>query len=280
MLVPWQALNGRHHATAMCRKGAERKRRRMAEAELRDSTERAFEAYGKPIETVTKFKYLGRVMREGDDNWPAVAGNLVKARKRWGRIERILIREGVDRKVSRNLFKAVVQQVLLFGAEMWVPTPRIERALESFMHGAARSIMGRQPRRGWDGKWFYPSLREAMREAGFEEIRKSITRRQNTVAQYIVTRPILDLREQDTQRAGARVSRHWWDQKGTYLKTAKERAAEALATDSESESKVESEAEVEVEAETEVGGEKKSTSSGVSGSSGGEWSGASLDPWE
>ena len=96
-----------------------------------------------------------------------------------------------------------------------------------------------------------------MREAGFEEIRKSITRRHNTVAQYIATRPILDLREQDTQRAGARVSRHWWDQKGTYLKTAKERAAEALATDSESESKVESEAEVEVEAEKEVGGEKR-----------------------
>ena len=45
MLVPWRALKGRHHATAMCKKGAERKRRRMAEAELRDSTERAFEAY-------------------------------------------------------------------------------------------------------------------------------------------------------------------------------------------------------------------------------------------
>ena len=38
--------------------------------------------------------------------------------------------------------------------------------------------------------------------------------------------------------------------------------------DSESESGVESEAEVEVEAETEVRGEERSTSSGVSGSSG------------
>ena len=252
----------------------------MAEAELMDSTERAFEAYGKPIETVTKFKYLGRVMREGDDNWPAVAGNLVKARKRWGRIERILIREGVDRKVSRNLFKAVVQQVLLFGAEMWVPTPRIERALESFMHGAARSIMGRQPRRGWDGKWFYPSLREAMREAGFEEIRKVTTRRQKTVTQYIVTRPIMDLCERSTQRAGVRVSWRWWYQKGIDLKTVKERAAEALATDPESESEVESEAEVEVEVEPEVGGEERSISSGVSGSSGSEWSGVSVKPWE
>ena len=34
MLVPWRALNGKHHDTAMCRSGAERKRRRMAETEL------------------------------------------------------------------------------------------------------------------------------------------------------------------------------------------------------------------------------------------------------
>ena len=77
------------------------------------------------------------------------------------------------------------------------------------------------------------------------------------------------------------MSRRWWEQKGIDLKTAKERAAETLErdSDSESESEVESEAEVEVEAETEGGGEEISTSSGVSGSSGAEWSGASVDPW-
>ena len=39
MLVLWRSLNGRHHATAMCKKGVERKRRRMVEAELRESME-------------------------------------------------------------------------------------------------------------------------------------------------------------------------------------------------------------------------------------------------
>ena len=67
-----------------------------------------------------------------------------------------------------------------------------------------------------------------MREAGFEDIRKSIKRRQNTAAQYIVTRPILDLCEQNTQRAGERVYPRWWEQKGINMKTAKERAAKAL----------------------------------------------------
>ena len=109
-----------------------------------------------------------------------------------------------------------------------------------------------------------------MREAGFEGIQKSITRRQNTVAQYIATRPILDLCERATQRVGERVSRRWWDHEGIYMKTAKERAAEAMETDLELESDLESEAEVETE--SEGGGEERSESSGVSGSSGSEWS--------
>ena len=56
------------------------------------------------------------------------------------------------------------------------------------------------------------------------------------VAQYIATRPILYLCERTTQRAGARVFRRWWEQKGINLKTAKEQAEEALETDSDSES--------------------------------------------
>ena len=101
--------------------------------------------------------------------------------------------------------------MLLFGAETWVVSPRMERALNSFIHGAARRITGRQPRRGWDGKLFYPSLEGAMKEAGFTYVRTSINRRQNTVAQYIATRLLLELCEGTTQRGGARVKMRWWD---------------------------------------------------------------------
>ena len=40
---------------------------------------------------------------------------------------------------------------------------------------------------GGDGKWHYPSLEGAMKRAGLTDIRTSINRRQNTVAQYIAT---------------------------------------------------------------------------------------------
>ena len=102
-------------------------------------------------------------MTEGDDDWPAVAVNLVKARKSWGILQGILIRKGATKRVSCNFFKAVVHQVLLFGAETWVVSPRKERALSAFIHGAARWLTERQLRRGRDGKWFYPSLEGAMK---------------------------------------------------------------------------------------------------------------------
>ena len=122
------------------------------------------------MQTIHRFKYLRRILTEGDNDWLAVAGNLVKARKSWGRLQGILIREGANKRVSGNFFKEVVQQVLLFGAETWVVSPRMERALSAFIHGAARRLTGRQPRRGWDGKWFYPSLEGATKEAGITDV--------------------------------------------------------------------------------------------------------------
>ena len=89
----------------------------------------------------------------GDDDWTAVAGNLLKVRKSWGRLSRILSREGADKRVSEIFFKAVVQAMLLFGAETWVLTPRIERALDIFQHMVARRITERKPRRRGGGSW-------------------------------------------------------------------------------------------------------------------------------
>ena len=67
--------------------------------------------------------------------------------------------------------------------------------VEWVLHRAARRLTWRQAFRGKNGEWYYPSLEGGMREAGLTDIRKSIANRQNTVAQYIATRPLLDLCE-------------------------------------------------------------------------------------
>ena len=46
-----------------------------------------------------------------------------------------------------------------------------------------------------DGRWEYTLLEAVREEAGFDTMETYIRRRQKTVAQYIATRPILDLCE-------------------------------------------------------------------------------------
>ena len=81
----------------MCRSGAERKWQRLAEAEVRESTEMAFKVYREQLQTVPSFKCLGIILTEGDNDWLSVAGNLGKERKSWGRLQRILSREGATK---------------------------------------------------------------------------------------------------------------------------------------------------------------------------------------
>ena len=50
---------------------------------MRESAEMAFEVYGKQLQSVPSFQYLGKTLTAGDYDWPAVAGNLGKARKSW-----------------------------------------------------------------------------------------------------------------------------------------------------------------------------------------------------
>ena len=130
------------------------------------SLERAFEAYGEPIHNVSAFRYTGRVLTAGYYDWLAVVVNLRKPRKSWGRLSRILSREGEDPQVSGNFYKAVAQAVLLFGAETWVLTQRMEKALERSQSRIASRLTGKQTRRRMDGNWDYPPLAEALGEEG------------------------------------------------------------------------------------------------------------------
>ena len=123
-----------------------------------------------------------------------------------------------------------MQQVLLLGAETWVVTPKMERALSGFLHGAARRLTGRQARRGKHGEWYYPSLEGAMREAGLTDIRKSIANRQNTVAQYIAKQPLLDLCEGARAREGEKAPMRSWNQADIDWETAKSKGVDTDST--------------------------------------------------
>ena len=51
-----------------------------------------------------------------------------------------------------------------------------------------------------------------MLEAGVQEVETYVPRRQNTIAQFIATRPIIDLSLAAAQRLGDQVLERWWEQ--------------------------------------------------------------------
>ena len=150
---------------------------------MQESAERDFQDYGRTLETVTSFKYMGRVLTEVDDDWPVVVENLNKSRKSWALLTRILVWEGANPRVSGTFFRALVHAVLIFWSEMWVRNPRMGRALGMFQNGVAMRITGINTGKLEEGGWEYPPLMAAMEEAGFAEIGVYILKWHNTFAQ-------------------------------------------------------------------------------------------------
>ena len=76
----------------------------------RENSEWAFHAYGNQMKAVTEFRYLRRLLTATDDDWPAVACNIWKARAIWGQLALVLEREGEDPKVSQSFYTAVIAE--------------------------------------------------------------------------------------------------------------------------------------------------------------------------
>ena len=102
MLVLWKVLNGRHTTTAQCSKGVEQKRWRLVVVETMESVERDFQAYVRPLDMFSSFKYFGWILTALGDYRMEVVGNLCKAWKNWVRLERILGKEGDIYRVKRG----------------------------------------------------------------------------------------------------------------------------------------------------------------------------------
>ena len=92
-------------------------------------------------------------------------------------------REGADTSTLGCFYVVIVQAILLFGLEMWVFMPHIRCLLGGFHNRVAQQLLGDLTWRRADG--------ESMRADGIKEINTYVSRRQNTVEQYISTFPIL-----------------------------------------------------------------------------------------
>ena len=80
----------------------------------------AWEEEAERIERLEMFKYLGRLLDRSYEDHQAVLRNLRKARQVWGRVWRLLQREGSEQAVSEKFYRAIVQVVVVWGGDVGV----------------------------------------------------------------------------------------------------------------------------------------------------------------
>jgi hypothetical protein len=181
----------RHLQSQDCQRNTER-RRRYFNLLHRDETvgNATFTVNGTTINKVSKFKYLGRLLEESDNDDHAATRQLQRAREKWGRIGKVLSSQGVNAKTMGYFYKAIVQAVLLYGSESWTLTEGTMNKLRSFHSRVARYLTGRHIRPNADGTWTCPSSAEVLEEAGLHTIDEYIQKRRDTVSRFVQNRPI------------------------------------------------------------------------------------------
>ena len=206
------ALYGRHQRTRLCMEGWEKKMQHEAAEAARLALAQSFTAYGEQLERVEVFKYLGRLLAYDDNDTQAMRGNLKKARKSWAQVSRVLRAENASPKVCGVFYKATVQAVLLFGSETWNLSPLSLKSLEGFHIRAARRMAGMQPKRNPDGTWKYPNSGEVLKAVGLRTIDHYIGVRRETIAKFIVDRPLFRLCRDGGRKRGSTRRTFWWEQ--------------------------------------------------------------------
>ena len=114
------------------------------------------------------------------------------------RIGKLLRREGEDPRVSEIFYQAVMQAVLLFGAENWVLLVAMYRNLELVHMVFLRQMIGHKAKRKRDETWISEGAAQALTEEGTETLGAYIENRQSTVSEWVALRPIMEICDRET----------------------------------------------------------------------------------
>ena len=158
------------------------------------------------------FRYLGRLISYDDADTQAMRSNLRKARGCWAWVSHVLRAENATPKTCGMFYKATVQAVLLYGSETWSLSPPSMKRLEGFHIRAAWRMSGKRPERNVDGSWTYPCSEDVLESVRMKPIAHYVAVRRQTIANFIVNRPILELCAGAVRKRGLPVQPFWWDQ--------------------------------------------------------------------
>jgi hypothetical protein len=109
-------------------------------------------------------------------------------------------------------YKATVQAMLLYGSETWSLSPLSMKRLEGFHIRAVWRMSGKRSEQNVDGSWTYPGSEDVLEAVGMKPITHYVAVRRQTIANFIVNQPILELCVGAVRKRGSPVRPFWWDQ--------------------------------------------------------------------
>ena len=113
-----------------------------------------------------------------------------------------------------KVYPAVVQAVILFGAEIWVLTETMIQGLEGEHVSFIRKFTYKQAMRRRDGSWRQVTAEAVLQGAGTQTIRTYVDRGQATVAEWVATQTIFDSCAVEAgYDGGGRIRVPMWSQK-------------------------------------------------------------------
>ena len=108
--------------------------------------------YGKPVEEVREFRYLGRCLTSDGDDGKEIKRRIRGARGTMAALLRPLLRRNAaSPKTKLAVFVAVTRAQLMFASETWTPTEREWHSLQSMEMQCLRRVVGLRPKMTSDG---------------------------------------------------------------------------------------------------------------------------------
>lgn len=120
---------------------------------------------GKTLESVTEFKYLGRILTPDGDDKPAMRKRLQLARGAMASLKGVVYGKHGSVAARRVVWDAICMAIGTYAAETWVLTDDVTRELDSFQLAGLRAVQGRFGTRASDGTWRYPRAAETLQGA-------------------------------------------------------------------------------------------------------------------
>ena len=164
-------------------------------------------------EGVDVFKYLRRLLDGLGDDLSEVLRNIRKARQVWERLRNLIRREGSESAVLEKIYHSVVQVVLFFGADTWVILAPTSQRLDGVHLGFLQQVTKSKANRLRDRLWRKAAAKKVPQGAGAQPLRTYLDRRQATVAEWVVLRPIFGVHARKTGYEGrGKLRMRWWRQ--------------------------------------------------------------------